>query len=102
MNGFSVYFYKDIYTKEYLIKMGLNERQIKAVKYVKDKGRITNKEYQEINKTIKKTSSRDLSDLAQKDILDQIGTTGKGTYYVLRRVSGHKGDIGDIIEFFNN
>jgi len=28
--------------------MGLNERQIKAVMYVKETGRITNKEYQKI------------------------------------------------------
>jgi len=44
MSGFSVYFYKDIYTEENLRKMGLNERQIKAVKYVKKRGKITNKE----------------------------------------------------------
>lgn len=36
LGGFSVYFYKDIYTEENLRKMGLNERQIKAVLYVKD------------------------------------------------------------------
>ena len=33
--GFSVCFYKDIYTEEKLRKMGLNDRQIKAIKYVK-------------------------------------------------------------------
>lgn len=32
--------------KQNLRKMGLNERQIKAVKYVKEKGKITNSEYQ--------------------------------------------------------
>lgn len=47
--GFSVIFRKDVYTEEYLRNLGLNERQIKAVMYVKEKGRITNKEYQEIN-----------------------------------------------------
>ncbi len=45
MGGFSVYFHKDIYTEEYLRKKELNERQVKAVMYVKKKGRITNKEY---------------------------------------------------------
>jgi ATP-dependent DNA helicase RecG len=81
--GFSVYFYKDIYTEENLRKMGLNERQIKSVIYVKEKGKITNKEYQELNKTTKKTASRDLSDLVEKGILEQIGETGKGTHYTL-------------------
>jgi len=35
-------------SRENLRKMGLNERQIKAVMYVKEKGRITNKEYQNV------------------------------------------------------
>ena len=91
--GFSVYFYKDIYTEQNLIKMGLNERQIKAVIYIKVKGKITNKEYQELVDTSKKTASRDMIDLVAKEILDQIGTTGRGTYYILRRQRGHKGDI---------
>lgn len=93
MGGFSVYLYKDIYTKLNLTKMGLNERQMKAVAYVKDKGKITNKEYQELVSTTKKTASRDMMDLVKKEVLEQIGTTGKGTYYVLRRQRGHKGDI---------
>lgn len=93
MGGFSVYFYKDIYTVPNLIKMGLNERQIKAVTYVKDKEKITNKEYRELVNTTKKTASRDMVDLVEKGILDQIGATGKGTYYILRGQRGHKGDI---------
>jgi ATP-dependent DNA helicase RecG len=92
--GFSVYFYKDIYTEENLKKMGLNERQIRAVMYVKQKGKITNKEYQELNKTNKKTASRDLSGLVEKGIFEQIGKTGKGTHYTLikKEVKGNKGD----------
>jgi len=43
--GFRVIFQKDVYTEEYLKKLGLNERQIKAVMYVKEKRKITNKEY---------------------------------------------------------
>ncbi len=43
--GFRVIYRKDIYTEEYLRNLGLNERQIKAVMYVKEKGKITNKEY---------------------------------------------------------
>ncbi len=91
--GFRVIFNKDIYTEEYLRKFGLNERQIKAVMYVKEKGRITNKEYQELVNTTKKTATRDMIDLVEKEVLDQVGITGKGTYYVLRSQRGHKGDI---------
>ena len=91
--GFAVIFYKDIYTEENLRKMGLNERQIKAVMYVKEKGKIANKEYQETSITTKKTASRDLAGLVSIGLFKKQGTTGKGTFYVLDR---HKGDKGDI------
>ena len=89
--GFSVCFYKDIHSEEMLRKMGLSERQIKAVIYVKEKGKITNKDYQELNLVSKRTASRDLDELVKRNIIDQIGITGKGTEYVLR---GHKGAKG--------
>jgi len=82
--GFSLYLRKDYYTEERLKEMGLNERQIKAVMYVKEKGKITNKEYQEINGVIKKTASRDLGVLTDKRILEKVGSTGKGTHYIMK------------------
>lgn len=80
--GFSVIFRKDIYTEEYLESLGLNERQIKAVMYVKEKGRITNKEYVKINGITRETAKRDLSDLVDKGILKVVGK-GRGIYYVI-------------------
>ncbi|MEO0114450.1 MAG: ATP-binding protein [candidate division WOR-3 bacterium] len=92
-----VIFYKDKFTDEYLKKLGLNERQIKAVKYVKQKGKITNKEYQELCNTSERTATRDLTDLVGRNILEQLGITGKGTSYTLktpqRRQSRHKDAI---------
>ncbi len=83
MGGFSVYFRKDIYTEEYLRKLGLNERQIKAVMYVKEKGRITNREYQKINKCFRNTATNDLTELVEEGILKASGKKGKGSYYVV-------------------
>jgi len=83
--GFRVIFQKDIYTEEYLRNFGLNERQIKAVRYVKEKGRITNKEHQEICHTSERTATRDLSNLVSMGLFWQVGVTGKGTEYILRR-----------------
>jgi len=85
--GFRVVFGKDVYDEEYLRDLKLNERQIKAVMYVKGRGtgKITNKEYQEVCNTSERTSSRDLADLAASGLFEQIGATGKGTVYVLRR-----------------
>ncbi|MFW6124310.1 MAG: ATP-binding protein [Acidobacteriota bacterium] len=79
-----VEFYKDKFTEENLRKMGLNERQIKAVMYVKEKGKITNEAYQEICNIKKRQASIDLKKLEEENILEKIGTTGRGTYYVLK------------------
>ena len=92
MGGFQVTFYKDIFTEENLIKMGFNERQIKAVLYVKERGRITNMEYQRVANVSKPTATRDLTELVSKGILEQIGITGKGTQYTLKEFT--KGSNG--------
>ena len=52
--------------------------------YVKEKGKITNKEYRELNGVIKKTASRDLGVLTDKRILEKVGSTGKGTHYIMK------------------
>ncbi|QDA32234.1 transcriptional regulator [Thermococcus indicus] len=82
--GFLVLLRKDIYTEDYLRKLGLNDRQIRAVLYVKEKGRIGNKEYQELFGVSKPTASRELDSLVKKGILARIGATGRGTHYVLK------------------
>lgn len=78
----SVEFRKDIYNEKHLQSLDLNVRQVKAVLYVKEKGRITNKEYQEINNTTDRTALRDLETLIQLNIIKRIGEK-KGAYYVL-------------------
>ena len=75
---------KDIYTEDYLRKQGLNERQVKAVFYVKEKGNITNAEYQKLNNIGKTVTLSELQNLVEKDILDKIGKTGRGTKYILK------------------
>jgi len=52
--------------------------------YVKENGKITNKDYQELNGVIKKTASRDLGILTDKRILEKVGSTGKGTHYIMK------------------
>lgn len=80
--GFRVIFRKDIFTDEYLKKLGLNERQIKAVVYVKEKGKITNKEYQQLTNVSKPMATIDLKGLVEKRILLKSGVTGRGTEYL--------------------
>jgi ATP-dependent DNA helicase RecG len=83
MGGFMVKLFKDRFTEEQLQKLGLNERQIKAVLYVKEKGKITNSEYQEINNCSRNTASTELNDLINKSIFQGSETKGAGSYYQL-------------------
>jgi len=80
--GFRVIFRKP-FSKDELAKLGLNERQLKAVEYVERKGSITNKEYQKLDNTIKRTATRDLADLVQKGIFRSIGKGKRELKYIL-------------------
>ena len=81
--GFVVTLFKDNLTEEQLVKLGQNNRQVKAVIYVKEKGRITNSEYQKLNETSERTASRDLEELYKLNILDRVGES-KSTSYVIK------------------
>jgi ATP-dependent DNA helicase RecG len=81
-SDFWVIFKKDIYNADSLREMGLNERQIRAMLYVKEEGRITNAEYQKINKISKRTATNDLMELSDVfSVLKKHGTSGSNVYY---------------------
>ncbi len=83
-SGFWVEFRKDIYNEDSLQEFDLNERQLKAVMYVKEKGEITNKIYQELCNVSKATATRDLTELIDKfKLLERKGEVGAGTVYKL-------------------
>ena len=81
--GFLVTLFKNKFSEEQLQQTGLNKRQIKAVLYVKEKEKITNKEYQEVNGIGKSVAIAELHDLVGKQMLVRIGGAGRGIYYVL-------------------
>lgn len=83
MSGFWVEFRKDMLNHEHMKSLGLNERQIKAVEYVKDNGRITNSDYQSSFNVSRNTASRDLSNLVEKGIFKASELKGAGSYYEL-------------------
>jgi len=82
-SGIWVVFQKYILNTEYLQTLGLNERQVKAVLYAKDKGKITNSDYQEIKDIKKSVAATELQDLTDKRLLVKVGSTGCGTKYIL-------------------
>jgi ATP-dependent DNA helicase RecG len=81
--GFQVTFLKESYSKEYLNQIGLNERQIRAITYLKGVQELTNSKYQEINNIGKSISAIELQELIDKGIVNKIGK-GKLTKYSLK------------------
>lgn len=79
----NVIFYKDKWAEEHLRKIGLNERQIKAVMFIKEKGMITNKNYTNLNNISRQSATRDLAELVSKKIIKLIGEGKRGSYYIL-------------------
>ena len=82
-NDFWTIFRKDIYNKEDLSKLGLNERQVDALVYFKSKGEITSSEYAEKYNISDRTARRDLSELAEKKLLENEGDTKSSRYIFL-------------------
>ncbi|MBN1969184.1 MAG: putative DNA binding domain-containing protein [Candidatus Delongbacteria bacterium] len=83
MSGFWVEFRKDIYNVEYFKSLGLNERQIQAMKYIKENGKITNSEYQTNYNVARNTATRDLTELVEKGLLKSSESKGAGSFYEL-------------------
>jgi ATP-dependent DNA helicase RecG len=83
-SGIWAVFQKDILNAEYLQTLGLNDRQVKAILFAKDKGKITNSEYQKLNDCSRNTASNDLTELVEKNILKPSGQRGAGAFYTLK------------------
>lgn len=81
---FRVILARDIYTGDVLARLGLNERQIKAVNFVKEHGQITNKEYVKLTSVASRQALTDLKWLVEKKILSAVGK-GRSTRYSLRK-----------------
>ena len=65
-----------------LKEAGVDERGILVVNHALKTGRVTNSDVQELAKVSKPTATRLLSSLTR--YLELKGTTGKGTYYVIK------------------
>jgi len=80
-SGIWVVFKKDIYNKEFLSKIGLNDRQLNALLFFKSKGKIVSSEYVKKFKVSDRTSRYDLSELVERKLLVKQGDK-KSTRYL--------------------
>jgi ATP-dependent DNA helicase RecG len=78
--GLTLTMQKDIFTEEYLAKMGLNERQLLVIPYLRKQGCISKREYQDLVLVSARTALYDLTALVNKEVLVRIGA-GKASHY---------------------
>ncbi len=74
---------KDRATKKKYGQIGLSSRQTKAIKFINENGKITNKDYQKLCNISPTTAKRDLQDMVDKNVLEQVGEKGKYIHYLL-------------------
>jgi predicted HTH transcriptional regulator len=75
-------------TDKVLARLGLNERQMKAVIILGTEGRLTSGRYQQETGVSRQTSSRDLEELIKKGVLERHGER-KSTFYTKARGLTH-------------
>lgn len=90
---FVVTLWRDWLSGDALAGFELNDRQVRAVTYLKVHRVLTNSVYQTEFAASKRTASRDLEELVAKGLLGKVGTTGKGVRYGLAKgaAKGPKG-----------
>jgi ATP-dependent DNA helicase RecG len=56
---------------------------MKSLKYLKEKVKISNGQYQQLNDVSKGTATKELAAMVNAGLLEKIGTRGAGTFYRL-------------------
>lgn len=63
-------------------EISLNERQKKAIEYIKETGKITNREYSTLNNVGRVYALKELSDMVVKRVVSKAGK-GRNVHYVV-------------------
>ena len=87
--------WRDWLTAKVVTALGLNERQIKVIAFLRAHGQATNRELQKLTGVTDRTILRDLNDLMAKGVLEKVGGTGRATHYLINPQTRHKPDKPD-------
>ena len=80
--GISVTLFKNISKKTIEFGPGeFNTRQLKALEFIREKGKIRNADYQILNNVSKRTASRELKEMVDKEVIELSGM-GAGANYI--------------------
>jgi len=79
-SDFWVIFRRDIYNLDSLKELGLNERQLDALSFFRERREITSSEYAQKYKITDRTARADLTELVEKELLNKQGETKSAVY----------------------
>lgn len=83
LGRFRLFFYKQTFRNQGLKNVGLSQRQLLAIEFIKKHGSISNAEYQELSGVSRRTCLRELNNLKDKNILISVSEQGRGVKYLL-------------------
>lgn len=95
---FTTIIWRDWLTDKVLAGYNINDRERRAIQFLKILGKITNSQYQEEFSVAKRTASLDLAKLVATGLIEKAGSTGKGVYYRLAKgaTKGQKGQSDSV------
>jgi ATP-dependent DNA helicase RecG len=82
-NSFTVTFHRGVPTDERLRRLGLIERQVKAVHFIRERGSISNAEYQSLTGVPRRTAARDLEQMEGRGVVTRSAQAGRSVRYAL-------------------
>lgn len=85
--GFLVTLYKNSIIDENFKTIELNDRQMNSLIYIRKNGKISNKEYRDLNNCSRNTASNDLVEMVEKGFLEASNLKGAGSYYRLSSIA---------------
>lgn len=94
--SFVLTLWRDWLTDEVLAELALNDRQMKALRIIRQQGQVTNSDYQTITGATRPTAKRDLDALVKKGVIVRQGS-GRGAHYGFtkkRLTNGSNGSLG--------
>ena len=84
---FRVILRQDPFTEERLRELGLNNRQLRLVAYVREHGRVTNRAYRDLTGLSDEAGRKDIAELLDHGVLAVVGK-GRSAAYVLKKRVG--------------
>jgi ATP-dependent DNA helicase RecG len=84
--GIAVTIFKDIYNEKHLQQFDMNDRQMEALLFFKEKGEILTNQYQEKFKITDRTALRDLTELIEKGLLIKTGERKTSKYLFIGKI----------------